>query len=691
MAGSKYRTSPEPITTMPPGIPYIVGNEAAERFSFYGMKAILFVFMTKYLMSAGGTTDVMTEAEANTYVHLFVASAYFFPIIGAIVSDWLFGKYMTILSLSIVYCLGHLALALDETRVGLTLGLTLIAIGSGGIKPCVSAHVGDQFGRLNSHLFPKIFSWFYFSINLGAFASTVLTPKLLQWYGPNVAFGVPGALMLLATWVFWLGRNKFVHIPAAGGDYIRECFNAEGRQALFNLARIYVFVAMFWSLFDQTASKWVGQAEQMDRNLWGVEWLSSQIQAANPILVLLLIPIFSYGIYPAIDRAFALTPLRKVSIGFFVMVLAFGVSALIEENITGGQILKDKVTSQADPELLSATNLLDEDDVNEAGEVTGRGWVSVKKSDYETAGEGGEKKEFFPHKITLELRERKTWEISSVEINPVSDLKAYFEKRSEEEESFDNTQPEKFYAREVEVFVSTERNEEGQSVGKLTLEPKNEFQTLHFSPVEAAYVTVKVLKGGEADAVSLGGIRVNASGDIPAQAHAHAQDIWPNVAAVGFKPSILWQLLAYVILTSSEIMVSITCLEFSYTQAPVRMKSLIMSLYLLSVSLGNLFTSAVNKVIQNENGTSKLPGASYYWFFTAMMLTTAVVFIYIAKTYRGQTYIQETGPLPGSDHHDLTASEAAAAHHLKVCPACGHMNPPDDVRCALCDTELNPE
>jgi hypothetical protein len=202
-------------------------------------------------------------------------------------------------------------------------------------------------------------------------------------------------------------------------------------------------------------------------------------------------------------------------------------------------------------------------------------------------------------------------------------------------------------------------------------------------------VTVKVLQGGGADAVSLGGIRVNASGSLPPHAHSHAQEVWPNVAATGHKPKIVWQLLAYVILTSAEIMVSITCLEFSYTQAPPRMKSLIMSLYLLSVSLGNLFTSLVNRVIQNEDGTSKLPGASYYWFFTGTMLATAVVFILIAKTYRGQTYIQDSEPLPGSDDHDLTASQAAAGHHLKVCPACGHMNPPDDVRCKMCDAELN--
>ena len=113
-----------------------------------------------------------------------------------------------------IYCLGHLALALDDTRVGLSIGLTLIAIGSGGIKPCVSAHVGDQFGTANQHLLAKVFMWFYFSINLGAFLSTIATPWLLANYGPHLAFGVPGILMALATLFFWMGRKVFIHIPA---------------------------------------------------------------------------------------------------------------------------------------------------------------------------------------------------------------------------------------------------------------------------------------------------------------------------------------------------------------------------------------------------------------------------------------------------------------------------------------------
>ena len=449
---ARYRTSPVASTRMPGGIPYIISNEAAERFSFYGMKGILVVFMTKYLVDETGQLAVMGETEAKGYYHLFVSAVYFTPLLGALLSDILFGKYRTILSLSIVYCLGHLVLALDDTRMGLALGLGLISLGSGGIKPCVSAHVGDQFGRTNARLLETVFSVFYFSINLGAFTSTLLTPILLASYGPHVAFGVPGALMLLATFAFWLGRREFVHIAPSGMDFVREATSKEGLGALARLAIIYAFVAMFWALFDQTGSAWVFQAEHMDRHLFGFELLPSQIQAINPLLVMAMIPLFALGIYPAVRRFVPVTPLRKIGFGFFVTVIAFLIPAAVVS------------------------------------------WIQQ-----------------------------------------------------------------------------------------------------------------------------------------------------------GHTPSIAWHLLAYIVLTAAEILVSITCLEFSYTQAPRTLKSLVMALFLVSVSLGNLFTAGVNFLIQNPDGSSKLEGPEYYLFFAAAMAVTAALFVPVAKRFPVKTYIQDEEVPAGAD------------------------------------------
>jgi POT family proton-dependent oligopeptide transporter len=337
-----YRSSPSGSIGMPPGILHIVGNEAAERFSFYGMKAVLAVFMVQYLhLMDGRPGSPMSEAEAAEKVHLFTGAVYLTPLLGALLADIFIGKYRTIIALSVVYCLGHAALAFmglaGHSASWLAAGLGLIALGSGGIKPCVSAHVGDQFGAQNAHLLPKVFNWFYFAINFGAFVSMLLTPWLLEWHGPHWAFGVPGVLMLLATIVFHAGRNRFVHVPPAGKAFFRELLGGEGLRAIGKLLPMYLFVAMFWALFDQTGSTWIFQAEDMDRRFLGMEWLPSQVQALNSVFVLTFIPLFAYLVYPLGDRVWRLSPLRKIGLGFFIMTGAFALVTLVQGWIDAGQ------------------------------------------------------------------------------------------------------------------------------------------------------------------------------------------------------------------------------------------------------------------------------------------------------------------------------------------------------------------
>ena len=154
---------------MPSAIPYIIGNEAAERFNYYGLRAILTTFMvgqffaSKYQGMEGATQKA--AAAANGATHDFVAMSYLLPLFGGMLSDWFWGKYKTILYLSMVYVLGNILLAVSvNNELMFTSALMLIAMGAGGIKPCVSANVGDQFDETNSHLISKAFDAFYFSI-----------------------------------------------------------------------------------------------------------------------------------------------------------------------------------------------------------------------------------------------------------------------------------------------------------------------------------------------------------------------------------------------------------------------------------------------------------------------------------------------------------------------------------------------
>lgn len=336
----------------PPQIKYIVGNEACERYSYYGMRSILTVFMIQILL--------FQEAKATSVYHLFAGVCYLTPLLGAWVSDRIWGKYKTILYLSLIYCLGHAVLAIWETEMGLYAGLGLIALGSGGIKPCVSAHVGDQFKSNQQHLMQKIYELFYFMINFGSFFSTLITPWTLKEYGASVAFGIPGVLMFIATFIFWLGRNQFVHIPptksdghglvhvvksaiknsknrvagmsfldAAIKDHSQEQIDAV--KAVFDIAKLFAAISVFWALFDQHGSSWVIQAMNMDLVFMGVQFEASQIAAWNPIMVMGLIPFFSFVVYPFFERmGIKMTPIRRMTWGMFISAISFLLIGVIQ-------------------------------------------------------------------------------------------------------------------------------------------------------------------------------------------------------------------------------------------------------------------------------------------------------------------------------------------------------------------------
>ncbi len=164
---------------------------------------------------------------------------------------------------------------------------------------------------------------------------------LLDVYGPHLAFGVPGFLMLVATIVFFMGRKVFVAVPPVGWkQYKGDLLSKQGKKAIVNLSVMYIFIAVFWSLFDQTGSSWVLQAEQMDKfvdlGFVKFELLASQIQAINPLLIMIFIPLFTSVLYPFLNKFFKLTALKKIVIGMFIAGFSFALLAVAQMQIVGG-------------------------------------------------------------------------------------------------------------------------------------------------------------------------------------------------------------------------------------------------------------------------------------------------------------------------------------------------------------------
>lgn len=328
----------------PSGLPYIIGNEGAERFSYYGMKSILVVYMTTALMDSSGVLRTMSEREATFWYHIFGMANYCFPIFGALIADAFWGKYRTIIILSLVYCAGHLALAVDDTRLGLVIGLIMIAVGSGGIKPCVSAHLGDQYRSHSPESLSKGYSLFYISINVGALVSSVCTPLLLERYGAGVAFSVPGALMAVATFIFWRGRPHYVvQSPTPWRAYLHELAGGRHRSTCGKVLLLFLVLSIFWSLFDQTGSSWILQAERMNRVValpggGSFEVLPAQVQAINPVLIVVLAPLFTWIVYPSLAKRGALSTRGKVVGGMLLAGVSFVLLGYVQRLIASGEI-----------------------------------------------------------------------------------------------------------------------------------------------------------------------------------------------------------------------------------------------------------------------------------------------------------------------------------------------------------------
>jgi POT family proton-dependent oligopeptide transporter len=347
------------VPRYPPQIRFVIGNEALERFAFYGARSIL----TSYLV----THLVVPERDAKAWFHAFLMATYVTPLVGGWLADRFLGRFATILRFSILSIAGYAVLALWPAPEGFVVGAGLVAAGAGGILPCASAFVGEQLPRGDPSLLERVYGWFYWVINLGAAAANLAVPFLLQHHGAAVAFAAPSLAMTVATLVFWWGRRHYVIAPPSGHKphgFVRVVARAirrfgthragehwldaardvhppeavDGARAVLRVLGIFAAVTVFWALFDQTGSSWVIQAERMDLQVGGWELAPAQLQALNPILVTLLVPLFTVVVLPRLERRGRLLgPLAKMRVGMIATVLSFAVAAALQMVVDSGR------------------------------------------------------------------------------------------------------------------------------------------------------------------------------------------------------------------------------------------------------------------------------------------------------------------------------------------------------------------
>jgi POT family proton-dependent oligopeptide transporter len=308
----------------PVALRFFFWGEFAERSSYYGMRAILPLYLTAALHFA--------DTTAAPIYSTFKMACYFLPLVGGIIADRWFGRYWTIVGFSVPYVLGHFILGIEHP-VLLFIALALLAGGSGVIKPNISTLMGQTYDQQRpgqEQLRSAAFQWFYLSINIGALISMFTMPVLRDNYGYAIAFQFPAWLMVISLGIFAAGKRHYAvetiqrHEPSPEEKKLQW-------QALWRLFGIFGLVVVFWAGYEQNDTLWVFfTRDYVDLHIpiQDKTIAPDQLQFLNALFVILLIPTFNI-VFPRIDpKAKIFTPMRKILAGFLLTAAAIGIMAV---------------------------------------------------------------------------------------------------------------------------------------------------------------------------------------------------------------------------------------------------------------------------------------------------------------------------------------------------------------------------
>ncbi|XP_043098648.1 solute carrier family 15 member 1b [Puntigrus tetrazona] len=657
----------------PVSIFFIVVNEFCERFSYYGMKAVLVLYF-KYFI--GWDNDLST-----TIYHTFVALCYLTPILGAIIADSWLGKFKTIVYLSIVYTIGQVVMAIsaihditdtdrDGTPDNMTfhiamsmLGLMLIALGTGGIKPCVAAFGGDQFEDHQEKQRSTFFSIFYLSINAGSLLSTLITPILRAQecgiYSKQscfpLAFGVPAALMVVALIVFVVGHKMYIMESPKGnillqvmkciGFAVKNRFNHRSKQypkrehwmdwaeekyeklliaqvkMVLKVLFLYIPLPMFWALFDQQGSRWTLQATTMNGNFGAFIIQPDQMQIVNPILIVIMVPIMDSAVYPLIKKCHInFTPLRRMTVGMLLAALAFVAAALLQIQID--QTMPSfPSSSQTQVKFLNLENaplpvIVEGQEQFDVPGLSSNEYMMLDTEDVVVSA-GGQNAT-----VSFEMKTRHT-----VLINNNGILQTLNDITEKPNQGLNAIRFVNGFRSHLNFTIKSD------NLGPIApLKGSGYFNVTHGK----ANFTITNEEGETCHYILQLGFGSSYTVLIPgnfsfgqscADTINAIQDIEPNGIHMA------WQVIQYFLMTCGEVVFSVTGLDFSYSQAPSNMKSVLQAGWLLTVAVGNIIV-----LIVAEAGSLPDQWAEYV-LFACLLVAVSIIFAVMAYFY---TYIDPT-------------------------------------------------
>ncbi|XP_071148512.1 solute carrier family 15 member 1-like isoform X3 [Mytilus edulis] len=649
----------------PKSVFFILGTEFCKRFSYYGMRAILILYLTKWLkFDADNATGVY---------HGFVFLCYFSPLFGAIIADGYLGRYRTILYLSIIYGIGNVIMSATAVPppewIGPMIALILIGIGTGGIKPCVAAFGADQFRPEQEKQRETFFSVFYFMINLGSMFSIILTPILradVHCYEAEcypLAFGIPAILMISSAVIFIAGGRLYKKIPPTGNligrvfkcifygikgkishpdkrphwlDHSVGLFEADFVEEVKRLLKVLIIcvpLPLYWALGDQQGSRWTLQAEQLDGSMGPLGRIKpDQLQALNPILILGLIPLFEKLIYPCLDKCKVPNrPLQRMVAGMFLSVIAFVMAGFVQL----------KINSQFESPLTTT----------EIG-ITHYNMLpctaSVSSAHYSQSIHSlqlGEFQKFSPGNITWNISAdcsteniSKTFSFigshsyrlvilqnnsSSLDLIKIKDQR----KKSGEGNALISVMNMDNSIGSVKLVQTTYTGTVTEKTG-ITFDIKNH---THLSLEPESYEVYKLPKNGDnaTDWSLVSTVKLGIGGIYTLLLYNENSktNLMLFTSVEQNSLSMFVMVPQYIVITVGEILFSITGLSFGYSQAPKSMKSFIQAAFLMNTAFGNLIVAIISEIRLFSNQ------AVEFFFYAVIMLIDILIFMVIAYFY----------------------------------------------------------
>jgi dipeptide/tripeptide permease len=577
-------TGDAPVTH-PKGFLFLFAGEFAERFSFYGMRAILPLYLADH-MGFG-------EARGGLYYTIFLGMCYFLPLVGGYVADNFLGKYWTIVGFSVPYVLGQFLVGFDNPYT-LVLALGLLAMGTGVIKPNISTLMGltyDQKRPGQEKLRSNAFQYFYMSINIGAFLSQAIVPVVRDQTGSYfIAFCVPAVFMVLALGLFAAGKRYYAvevinrHQPPPSPEE-----RAARMRVLGQLALLFLLVTFFWGVFDQSSYTWVYFARTyMDRTVFGYELAPDQIQALNPLLIVVFIgSALIYRTYLASPTAVTkagMPPTTKMLIGFLLTAGCMLVMSAAGY-LAGPKQDASKVTLKEGEIILPKLEgkLKDVTPSDGRAVLTFEGGIRLTANDW-AYNETKKRASFSAGELTF--GDGKTVVVNKGRID--------FE-RSREVFGAGVVSP----TGALETKLKPGAYPIGS--GKLVIGKGN---AVEFKPGESA----EAPDDKETPKVSVDEIE------------------WVKPSE---RVTVWWMALAFLVITVAEILISVTGLELAFVVAPPTMKGFITGCWLLTVALANWFINAPIAGLYPEMN----PG-TYFLMLAAFGVLVAILFVPVSQRFR---------------------------------------------------------